>query len=218
MTTKTEHGHAGGFLISELPGLMSRKAGTLNAGQNLYAGAVLGRAITPGAATAVGSPVGTGAVTVSAVVGEDVQIGRYRLVCVAAASNAGTFNLYAPDGTLVRQITVAGGATSSSHLTITIADAQDYAVGDEYYIDVAGGDYTAINFSGTDGSQNAAGLLWDDTDATDADTACTVVDNQAAINSGEIVWPDAATAAQKNAAIAQLAARGLIMRPAVTYS
>lgn len=51
MTTKTETGHAAGFLLSEANGNRSRDIITVSAGQNLKAGAVLGK-IT------AGSPIG----------------------------------------------------------------------------------------------------------------------------------------------------------------
>ena len=43
MTTYTETLHAGGFITGELPDLLSRKTGSLASGQNLVAGAVLGK-------------------------------------------------------------------------------------------------------------------------------------------------------------------------------
>jgi len=218
MTTLTETNHDGGFLCAELPDLLSRKAGTLNAGQNLLAGTIVAALLGAGAATAVGSPVGTGAVTVGAL-GADAMPGVYQLVCVAASSDAGTFNFYAPDGSLIRQITVGAGAAANTHIVITIADAQDYAVGDTYTITVTAGDFEALDPAEDDGAQIAAGVLFGDTDATDGDVACTVVYRDAAINSGEIVWPAAVTtAAQKNAAVAQLEARGITLRPPVVYS
>jgi hypothetical protein len=47
MTTKTEGTHAGGFLVSEANGLRSREQIVIASGQNLVAGAVLGK-ITSG--------------------------------------------------------------------------------------------------------------------------------------------------------------------------
>lgn len=50
MTTLTETGHAAGFLLSEANGNRSRDIITVSAGQNLKAGAVLGK-ITSGSPT-----------------------------------------------------------------------------------------------------------------------------------------------------------------------
>lgn len=211
MTTKTETVHAGGFLVSELPGLMSRIKATLNSGQNLGAGTVLGRILSAAAAVA-GTNTGTGAVTVGAAIGAATVPGIYKLLCVAAAANAGTFNFYAPDGTLIRQITVAGGAHVSDHLTITIADATDFVVGDSFTIAVTEGDYEILTPASTTGQQIAAAILFAAVDATSADTPCALITNNAALNSGEITWPAGISAGNKAIATAQLAARGIVLR------
>lgn len=213
MTVITETSHAGEALVAELPGFMSRKSGTVNSGQDLAAMAVVGQILTAGAATAVGSPTGNGVITVGAAIGSKTVPGTYKLVCVAAASNAGTFNFYAPDGTLVRQITVAGGATSSDHLTLTIADgATDFVAGDTYTIEVAAGDYSELDPDGTTGTQVAAGVLYAAVDATDADKACVVVDKFAVFNGDELVWPTGITTDEKALAVAQLAERNITLR------
>lgn len=218
MTTKTESTHAGEFLVAELPNNLSRRSGVLNSGQNCVAGTVLGRLLTLGAATFVGTVGTRGTVTVAATVGPKAQIGTYKLVCVGAASNAGTFQLRAPDGSQVpfdtaSVITVAGGAFTSDHLGITIADgATDFSVGDTYTIAVSGGDYSILAPAGTDGTQIAAGILFAGVDASSADTACVVVEKTAAAVSGSITWPGGITDAQKSAATAQLEARGIVLR------
>ena len=156
----TEKNRAGDFILSMAPGTLSLENGILNSGQNLQAGTVLGELLTAGAATAVGSPTGNGVITVGAV-GSDAVPGIYKLQCVAAATDAGTFNFYAPNGTLIRQITVGAGAIVTDHITITIADgATDHAAGDTYTITVSGGDYEALDVAEDDGAQIAAGVLY----------------------------------------------------------
>jgi hypothetical protein len=211
MVTKTEVLHAGGFLVSELAGFMSRMQGVLVSGQNLGAGVVLGQILTAGAATAVGSPTGNGAITVGAI-GPAAIPGVYKLVCVAAASGAGTFNFQAPDGTLIRQVTVAAGAHANDHMPITIADATDFVVGDTFSITVAAGKFTALAPAGTDGSQTATGILFAAKDASSADANCAVVSKMAVVNAAELVWPVGISVGNKATAIAQLAARGFVLR------
>jgi hypothetical protein len=203
--------HAGGFLLSEAPGNRSRERGVLNSGQNLVAGAVLGQLLAAGAATAVGSPSGNGTITVGAI-GFAAVVGVYKLACVAAASNAGTFNFYAPDGSLIREITVGGGAAANDHIVITIADATDFVVGDTFTITVTGGDYEALDPAEDDGAQIAAGILWDGVDASAADAKCAVIVRDAEVKSGELTWPVGITDAQKATATAQLNARGISLR------
>lgn len=214
MTTLTEGFHDGEFIVAELPGMLSRKAGTLNSGQaDLAAGTVLGQILSAGAATFVGTVGTRGAVTVSAAIGSKTVAGIYKIVCVAAASDAGTFNLYAPDGTLVRQITVGGGSTASDHLTLTIADgATDFSVGDTYTITVTAGDYEQLDTAATTGEQIAAAILFGAVDATSADKPCVVVYKTAAVNTDEITWPVGISDANKAIATATLAAAGIVLR------
>jgi len=76
-----------------------------------------------------------------------------------------------------------------------------------------GGKYTGLAPAATNGSQNAAGILWAAIDATDADTASVVIlRGPAIVNRHEIILPEGATEAQINAAITALAALGIILR------
>ena len=76
-----------------------------------------------------------------------------------------------------------------------------------------GGKYTGLAPAATNGSQNAAGILWADVDATDADAPGVVILRGPAIaNRHELVWPDGATEAQITTATTTLAALGIILR------
>ena len=76
-----------------------------------------------------------------------------------------------------------------------------------------GGKYTVLTPGATNGSQNAAGLLWGAVDATDADAPGVVLVRGPAIaNRHEITWPEAATEAQITTATTALAALGIILR------
>ena len=76
-----------------------------------------------------------------------------------------------------------------------------------------GGKFTVLTPGATNGSQNAAGLLWDGVDATDADASGVVLlRGPAIVNRHEIVWPEAATEAQITTATTALAALGIILR------
>ena len=76
-----------------------------------------------------------------------------------------------------------------------------------------GGKYTTLAPAATNGSQNAAGILWDKVDASAADAPGVVMLRGAAIvNRYEIVWPDGATEAQITAATSALATIGIILR------
>ena len=76
-----------------------------------------------------------------------------------------------------------------------------------------GGKYMALAPTASNGSQNAAGILWGAADATDADTpGVAVIRGPAIVNSHEITFPEGATAAQITTATTALAALGIILR------
>lgn len=211
MPTLNETTHTGGFILSEANGNRSRENGVLKLGQKLLAGAILAQLLLAGAAVA-GTNTGNGAVTVGAI-GPDARPGTYKLVCVAAASNAGTFNLIAPDGSLVREVTVGGGAAANDHVTVTIADgATDFVAGDSFTIAVTGSAYEVLDPAEDDGAQTAAGILYAAVDATDADTPCVVIVRDAEVNQHELLWPAGISDGNKASAIASLKAAGIILR------
>jgi hypothetical protein len=204
----TETTHAGGHILSEANGNRSRENGTLLSGNNLAAAAVLHATLAAGAATAVGTPTGNGVITVGAL-GVDAQSGSYKLRCVAAATNAGTFDFEAPDGSLIRQITVGGGATASDHITLTIADgATDFVVGDTYTITVTVSGYAEF----VAGTNSADAVLYAGVNATSANAPCVVHARDCELNGNELVWHSGTTDNQKATAAAQLASRGIVIR------
>lgn len=76
-----------------------------------------------------------------------------------------------------------------------------------------GGKYTGLAPAATNGSQNAAGILWGAVDATDTDAhAVVLLRGPAIVNRHEIIWPEAATEAQITTATTALAALGIILR------
>ena len=76
-----------------------------------------------------------------------------------------------------------------------------------------GGKYTTLAPAATNGSQNAAGILWDAVDASTSDALGVVMlRGPAIVNRHEINWPDGATEAQITAATTALATIGIILR------
>jgi hypothetical protein len=77
----------------------------------------------------------------------------------------------------------------------------------------SGGKYTVLAPAASNGSQNAAAILWGDADATDADAIGVVlVRGPAIVNRHEIIWPDAITEGQTTTATTALAALGILVR------
>ena len=76
-----------------------------------------------------------------------------------------------------------------------------------------GGKFTVLTPGATNGSQNAAGILWGSADATDADApAVVVVRGPAIANRHEIILPEGITEAQISNATAALAVLGILLR------
>lgn len=76
-----------------------------------------------------------------------------------------------------------------------------------------GGKYTTLAPAATNGSQNAAGILWDKVDASAADAPGVIMlRGPAIVNRHEIIWPEGATEAQITAATTALATIGIILR------
>lgn len=215
MTTLTEGKHAGEFLISEASGHRSREEITVASGADLSPCTVLGKGTsgTVGAAVADGGNTGDGTIgTVTA--GTETETGTYELVCITAATNAGTFEVRAPSGAQLPDDATVAVAYTSDHLNFTIADgAADFVVGDKFTVAVSGtGKYEALDLAGVDGTQKAAGVLYNAANAATADVQAAGIVRDAEVRSSDLTWPAGITAPQQATAEAELAALGIIVR------
>jgi hypothetical protein len=215
MTTIAEGRHAAEFLISEAQGTRSREVVTLATGNDLEAGAVLGRipAGTAGVPVKTGTGNGTMTMDVTTPVLFNGKTGTYTATCVAAASNSGTFRVEDPDGLVLGDVVV--GATFADGIKFVIADgATDFIVGDKFTVAVvvAQGEYTELDPTATDGSQIASAVLFAAVDATAADRAAVVIKRDAEVAAHALGWNEAVTTDQKTAAIAQLNTLGIVVR------
>lgn len=214
MAEKVETLHAAGFLISEAQGNRSRDNGILLSGQNLGAGAVLGRTATTGTITAAAAAGNTGNGTMGTLsVGGGAKVGDYRVIIIEPGANAGVFEVIDPDGVLVGRGTVA--VAFAGDVNFTLADgATDFVSGDLFTLTVSQltSKYKVLTPAATDGTQRAAAILLADTDASAADKACAVITRSAEVNGNELTYPGGITAAQKDVAISQLQAAGVMVR------
>lgn len=224
MATLSERNYLPDWLFSECEdGRYTRDTITVLAGSGatrpLTSGMVLGKA-TAGAATAAayaGNAANTGTCG-SVTVGAGAKPGVYQVVIIEPASNAGKFTVEDPDGIIIGTGTV-GVAFSAGGLGFTIADgATDFIAGEGFTITVAAGTgkWVQIDFSGTLGTQNAAGILVTDVTAPDGSdiSGAALVRGPATIIASKLTWPSGATTNQKNAALAQLAVLGIVQRSA----
>lgn len=185
----------------------------------LEIGTPLGK-ITAGAASTAaksGGNTGNGTITMDGTtpVLAGAKAGVYTALCIAAATNGGTFEIKDPDGFVLGTVAVA--ATFSNDIKFVIADgATDFIVGDGFDITIAAGSgkYVAVNPAGNDGRQIADAMLLQKIDATSADKQVVVLARgPAEISNLGIVWPAAVDSDAKKAAVLhQLSAKGIITR------
>ena len=156
MSALTETQHAGSFILSEILGRYGRRALTVLSGQNLVAGAVLGRVSLGIGRVSIPTVVGTGDGTATLVfAGPDVEVGNYVLTCTAAVAHGGVFSLTTPSGKVLPSFTMtpgAGGTTAytSRHINFSITDgATDFIVGDAFTFVVSTTVPTVIGGTGT---------------------------------------------------------------------
>ena len=95
----------------------------------------------------------------------------------------------------------------------TVAAGQNLPLGAVVGRVTATGKLAALDPSATDGTEVAAGVLCNAVDATLIDREDAIlIARHAIVARGALVWPAGITAAQKAAAIAQLVARGILVR------
>lgn len=199
---------AGGFLVSEADGFLSRDVITVLAGEVLVAGHVIGKASALGtisAAAKAGGNTGGGNIG-TPTIGVGAESGIYQIRCTAAAAGGGTFSVISPTGEALPNATV--GTPYAQQIAFTIADgAPDFIVGDAFDVsvnlDLA--PWREFNPAHTDGTEVPAGILFDDCDATGGNKRATGVVRSCEVNAAELTWFTGATAAQKTAALADLA-------------
>jgi len=138
----------------------------------------------------------------------------FTITVAAVAGNGGVFSVVGSKSGRFADASV-GVAYVNEYIGFTInAGDTGFAVGDTFTITVAegSGKYVAYNQDGVDGSEIAAGILFDNVNATDADVEAVIVARDAEVSGNELAWPADIEAGEKTAAIAQLASLGIIVR------
>ncbi len=225
MALLTEGKYVPDFIKWEQDQGYSRSRITVKAGSGsaraLTKGMVLAKLVTgtatPAAKSGGNTGDGTCTMDVTTPLRSDAKPGVYRVRFTAAAANNGTFQVIDPNGDIIGVVVMAGGTgTFDGEIKFAIADAgsDDFIVGDGFDITVSAlvEKWVQLAPAGTDGSQLAAGILYDDITAADGvDNSGGVAFVRAAIYvSDQLTWPAGITTAQKALAVAQLKALGLI--------
>jgi len=95
---------------------------------------------------------------------------------------------------------------------VTVASGQNLKTGTVVGIITASGKVKQLAPSANDGSENAAGVLIGDVDASAADTPGVIIARHAICSDKGLVWPEGITGPQKNTALGQLKALGILVR------
>ncbi len=176
--------------------------------------------ITKGAVTtaAWAGNAGTGTFAATPTAGAAALPGTSTVEIIGSGATA-AFTVRNPLGEKIGDGNV-GTAFNAGGLAFTLQDGTpDYAPGDGWDIIVADGSgkVVQIDFSGTDGREDAVGILADDVTAADgADAKGVIIARGPAILKLQgLTWPAGANDNQKNAALAQLRALGFVIRTAI---
>ncbi|MEM4239154.1 MAG: head decoration protein [Nitrososphaerota archaeon] len=102
-----------------------------------------------------------------------------------------------------------------SRETVTVASGSNLDTGTVVGKVTATGKVKQINFSATDGSENAYGILYSKVDASTGDAKGVCIVRHAIVVADELIWPDGATSDQKQTALSQLAEKGIISRDGI---
>ena len=220
MNAHVESTNLGDVLKCEAPNLYSRDTVTVLAGNGAERVLVAGAAIAARTRSEVTVTAGDGntgdgeATLADPALGQLAEAGIYRLACITAGADGGTFQVLSPRGYVLPDLTV-GEAYEGGHLNLTVADgATDFAVDDTFAIEVSGdGKVVAFDPAAVDGTAEAIGIVAHDVTAPDGtDAEVTAILRDAVLADRAIVWPAGITEEQKNAAIADLEARGILVR------
>ena len=222
MNAYSESTYLGDVLKCEAPNLYSREAVTVLAGDGaeraLKVGAVIAARTRSTVTVAAGDGnTGDGEATLAdPALGTLAEAGLYRLACITAGADGGTFQVLSPRGYVLPDLTV-GTAYADGHLNLTVADgATDFAVGDTFAIEVSGdGKVVGLDPTAVDGTAEALGIVAFNVTAPDGtDAEVTAILRDAVLAHRPIVWPAGIGEEQKNAALADLEARGILVRKA----
>lgn len=107
---------------------------------------------------------------------------------------------------------VSEASGTRSREAVTVISGQDLAAGTVLGKITASGKHTLHNNAASDGSENAVAVLYADVDASAADTVGTITARDAEVDGELLTWKSGISAANKTAAIAALAALGIIVR------
>lgn len=210
--------HAAEFILSEANGHRSREGVTIGSEQIIEPGTLLALLAQSGGVTtdvvATTGNTGNGTLTMaSTAVSSKVKNGTY----TATATAPTTFAVESPDGMSVGNATVGTAFNKEVKFTIA-AGGTAFVVGDSFEIVVGvenPGDYQAVAFDpeSDNGSEKPAAIaIYPAVTGEDETVKIAAIFRDAEVNGKCLAWPEGVTAEQQAAAIADLAAVGILVR------
>jgi hypothetical protein len=116
------------------------------------------------------------------------------------------------EGRYAGEFVVSEGNGSISRETITVLSGQTLEAAAVLGKVTASGKYKALDPAAVDGSEAAAGILYDAVDSSVADAEGVAIVRLAEVNAAELVWPTGITSPQQATALGELAALNIIAR------
>jgi hypothetical protein len=110
------------------------------------------------------------------------------------------------EGRYAGEFIVSEGNGKISRETITVLSGEILEAG------TASGKYKVLDPAAVDGSEVAAGILYDAVDASAADAEGVAIVRLAEVNAAELVWPAGITGPEQTTALGELAALNIIAR------
>jgi Bacteriophage lambda head decoration protein D len=116
------------------------------------------------------------------------------------------------EGRYAGEFVVSEGNGKISRETITVLSGQNLEAAAVLGKVTASGKYQALDPAAVDGSEVAAGVLYDAVDASTADAEGVAIVRLAEVNAAELVWPAGITGPEQTTAVGELAALTIIAR------
>jgi hypothetical protein len=116
------------------------------------------------------------------------------------------------EGRYAGEFIVSEGNGSISRETITVLSGETLQAGAVLGKVTASGKYKALYPAAVNGSEAAAGVLYDHVDALAADAEGIAIVRLAEVIAAELVWPDGITGGEQTTALGEFAALNIIAR------
>jgi Bacteriophage lambda head decoration protein D len=116
------------------------------------------------------------------------------------------------EGRFAGEFLVSEGNSRISRETITVPSGQTLEAAAVLGKITASGKYKVLDPAAVDGSEVAAGILYDAVDASAADAEGVAIVRMAEVNAAELVWPEGITGGEQTTALGELAALTIVAR------